>query len=81
MASHKFSVGQKVSFHPSATGLSHLRGSYTIARLLPSETRDWQYRVKSDRDAHERVVLESQLAALPDAPASLDPWSSGAKMG
>jgi hypothetical protein len=77
MAPHKFSVGQKVTFQPGASGQSHLRGSYTIVRQLPSETRDWQYRVKSDRDAHERMVLESQLAASLGAPASLSPWSVG----
>jgi hypothetical protein len=81
MAPHKFSVDQKVKFHPTAAGQSHQRGTYTIVRLLPSETRDWQYRVKSDHDAHERVVLESQLAALPSAITSTDPWSLGTKMG
>ena len=37
------------------------RGTYTIARLLPSETLEHQYRVKNIRDNHERVVRESQL--------------------
>ena len=45
-AFHKYSVGQKVSFLPGSGSLSHLRGSYTIVRLLPSGTRDWQYRVQ-----------------------------------
>lgn len=62
MPLHRFSVGQKVSFHPGSVDLRRLRGSYTIVRPLPSETRDQQYRVKSDFDGHERVVLESQLA-------------------
>ena len=39
-AFHKYSVGQKVSFLPGSGSLSHLRGSYTIVKLLPSETRD-----------------------------------------
>lgn len=62
MTPHKFSIGQRVNYNP-AGGLheSHVRGSYTIVRQLPSENRDWQYRVKSDRDQHERIVLESQL--------------------
>jgi hypothetical protein len=80
MASHKFSIGQRVSFHSGASGLSRLRGSYTIVRLLPSEARDWQYRVKSDHDGHERVVLESQLTAPSVAPASSDPWPVRTKM-
>lgn len=65
MSAHKFAVGQKVSFHPVAGDLRQLRGSYTVVRLLPSETRDLQYRVRSDQDGHERVILESQLAAAP----------------
>jgi hypothetical protein len=61
-AFHKYSVGQKVSFLPGSDSRSDLRGSYTIVRLLPSQTRDWQYRVKCDHDPYERVALESQLA-------------------
>ena len=34
-----------------------------VQRLMPLEGRDPQYRVKHDRDGHERVVNESQLAA------------------
>jgi hypothetical protein len=36
-------------------------GSYRITRLLPDEQGDHQYRIKSIRDAHERVAKESQL--------------------
>ncbi len=61
MAPHKFDVGERVSFLPGSGSLQHLGGSYTVVRRLPSENRDWQYRVKSDRDAHERIVTESQL--------------------
>lgn len=61
MTPYKFSVGQKVSFHPDERSLAHLRGGYSVVRRLPSINRDWQYRVKSDRDTHERIVLESQL--------------------
>jgi hypothetical protein len=39
------------------------RGKYKVLRLLPSETRDLQYRVKHTEDGHERVVRESQLTA------------------
>lgn len=63
MPSHSFAVGQKVQFRPGAGDLRPLRGRYTVVRLLPSETRDHQYRIKSDQDGHERVVLESQLAS------------------
>ena len=73
-ALHKYSLGQKVNFSPGFGSPSELRGRYTIVRLLPSETRDCQYRVKCDHDAHERVVLESQLSATLVSSAS-DPWA------
>lgn len=78
-ASHKYSVGQKISFLPDTRSLSHLRGNYTIVRLLPSESHDWQYRVKCDHDGHERVVLESQLAATPVESSLLARWAVQAK--
>ena len=39
-ASHKYSVGQNVSFLPGNASPSHARVSCTIVRLLPRETRD-----------------------------------------
>jgi hypothetical protein len=35
--------------------------SYKIAQLLPSESDDCQYRIKSSDEPHERVVEESEL--------------------
>jgi hypothetical protein len=61
MTPHKFAIGEKVEFSPGRFEGNVPRGSYTIARLLPSETADHQYRVKNLRDSHERVVRESQL--------------------
>jgi hypothetical protein len=63
MHSHKFAVGQVVDFLPGPGDANVPRGKYKIQRLLPSETKDLQYRVKHAVDGHERVVPESQLAA------------------
>ncbi len=60
---HKFQVGQVVDFLPGPRDANIPRGRYKVQRLLPSETRDPQYRVKHAVDGHERVVPESQLAA------------------
>ena len=79
MASHKYSVGQRVSFLPGGGSQSRLSGNFTIVRLLPSETRDLQYRVKCDQETHERVVLESQLAATAVKPFLSGPWAVQAK--
>ncbi len=63
MHRHRFAVGQTVDFLPGPADGNIPRGKYTIQRLLPSETRDLQYRVRHGLDGHERVVPESQLAA------------------
>jgi hypothetical protein len=63
MIRHKFTVGQSVEFMPGRLDHHIPRGSYTIVRQLPIEQQDCQYRVKNDRDGHERIVRESQLAA------------------
>ncbi|MBV8096366.1 MAG: hypothetical protein JOY71_03660 [Acetobacteraceae bacterium] len=64
MPQHKFTVGQIVEFlarprDPLDRNVP--RGNYTIERLLPSETKDLQYRVKHTVDGHQRVVAQSQL--------------------
>jgi hypothetical protein len=38
--------------------------SFKIVNLLPEANGVFQYRVKSQRDGHERVVRETQLAKL-----------------
>jgi hypothetical protein len=61
MTRHKYAVGQTVDFLPGALDGNVPRGRYKIQRLLPSETKDLQYRVKHVVDGHERVVLQSRL--------------------
>jgi hypothetical protein len=58
---HKFKVGQSVSFTSGPFGRGGTNGIYTITQLLPPEGDDYQYRIKSAREPHERVVKESQL--------------------
>ena len=36
-------------------------GNYTVVKLLPSDGDDYQYRIKSNGEAFERVAKESQL--------------------
>jgi hypothetical protein len=62
MTTHKFAVGQAVSFSPDR-GQLHIRGDlFTIVGLLPEAGDALQYRIKSQTDGHERVVREEQLA-------------------
>ncbi len=61
MSEHKYGLGQKVQFN----GRHHTRsapvGFYEVVRQLPDLDGDLQYRIKSSREAHERVVKESEL--------------------
>jgi hypothetical protein len=58
---HKFKVGQSVHFVGGLQYVTTVRGIYKIVRLLPSETKDCQYRIQSTTDGHERVVRESEI--------------------
>lgn len=66
MAEHKFKVGQTVE---PASGLSRTGDSlYEIMSLVPSEGQEPRYRVKRS-GAPERIVQESQLRFVADAPS------------
>jgi hypothetical protein len=60
MAAHKFKVGQLVILHSKRYGVR--AETFEVVRLLPQESGDFQYRVKSTRDGHERVVFERELS-------------------
>ena len=42
-------------------GAGAAKSTYKIIQLLPSDGSDFQYRIKSADEAHERVAKESQL--------------------
>jgi hypothetical protein len=58
---HKFKVGQSVNFMSGPFGRGGTNGIYKVTQLLPPEGDDYQYRIKSASEPHERVVKESQL--------------------
>jgi hypothetical protein len=61
MQSRKFAAGQSVSLKQSAFHRAPA-DTFEVVRLLPAERGNPQYRIKSLRDGHERVVTESDLA-------------------
>ncbi len=61
MPEHKFKVGQSVSFTSGPFGRGGTTGIYTVTLLLPHEGDDFQYRIKNEKEPHERVVKENQL--------------------
>ncbi len=65
MPLHSFAVGQMLEFDPGKFDGTAARGSYAVVRLPPNDGSDREYRVRSARDGHERVVRESQLRRGP----------------
>ncbi len=65
MQPHGFSVGQNVELSPGRYDGNATPGTYTVLRLLPNDGADREYRVRNQRDGHERVVRESQLRPGP----------------
>lgn len=61
MQRHSFEIGQNVELVAGVLTPPGMIGHYTIVRLLPNDASDREYRVRSERDGHERVVRESQL--------------------
>ena len=64
MQDHKFKVGQSVNFTSGPFGRGGGSGIYKVTQLLPPEGDDYQYRIKSSEEPHERVVKESQLSRV-----------------
>ena len=60
MELQKFKPGQSVELIPNDLRLKSL-GMFTVVRAMPNERGIQQYRVKSIKDGHERVVMESEL--------------------
>lgn len=64
MADVKFAAGQHVSLVGARTfSASAPKGVYRIVAALPKEGGLQRYRVRSDREMHDRIVDEARLQA------------------
>lgn len=59
---HRYKVGQVVAIRTSVMRLA-ADGVYTITRLLPSDSSDPRYCLKSERENFERIVPEGDLSS------------------
>ena len=59
--SHIFRAGQMVRLARAIRNRNAAEGSYEVVRQLPYGEGEFQYRIKSAREQHERVVKESEL--------------------
>jgi hypothetical protein len=62
MRSHKFHIGQTVQ--PRQLSRNLPAGFYKVTRRMPDRAGEFEYRIKSMKELHERVVAESELTAL-----------------
>ena len=60
MPSHKFHVGESVTLMP-AISRNVPAGVYQVTKQLPHNGREFEYRIKSANEEHERVARESEL--------------------
>src|SRR5262245_8424896 len=60
MASHKFQVGEIVNLRPIVSR-NVPGGAYEVTKHLPHSGREFEYRIKSASEEHERVVGETTL--------------------
>jgi hypothetical protein len=62
-ATHRYDTGQKVRFSRGFPYRAAAAGDYEVLGRLPRRDGEYQYRIKSARESHERVVKESELEA------------------
>jgi hypothetical protein len=64
MTRHIYSIGQQVSLDGPGRTYLKLAGVFTVTRLLPPLGAEFQYRIKSETEAHERVAVEHELRVV-----------------
>jgi hypothetical protein len=63
MSSHKLKIGETVILRP-AVSRNVPGGVYKVTKQLPHNGREFEYRIKSVSESHERVVQESKLTKV-----------------
>ena len=57
---HKFKVGDRVHFrHERIISAAH--GAYLVTMQLPDRDGEFEYRIRSPDEPHERIARESEL--------------------
>ena len=60
MPGHKFHIGETVQLLPPISRYAS-GGVYVVTKRLPASAGEYEYRIKSINELHERVVRESEL--------------------
>jgi hypothetical protein len=62
-AVHKFRLGRSVILQPTIFNRDAVRGAYEVMAQLPERDGQFEYRIKSRGEPHERVAKESDLSS------------------
>jgi hypothetical protein len=65
---HKFHLGQTVAYNRQK-GIWAARGAYLVTAKLPERDGEFEYRIRSALEEHERLVRESELTAISESEA------------
>ena len=59
---HKFTIGENVEFLPAiGRTIDAARGLYVVTMQLPDRDGEFEYRIRSPDEPHERTARESEL--------------------
>ena len=62
-AEHKFRLGRSVMLQSTIFNRDAARGAYEVMAQLPERDGQFEYRIKSRGEPHERVAKESDLSS------------------
>ena len=60
---HKLKPGRSVFLQPTIFNRDAPRGPLEVIKQLPERDGQFEYRIKSSREPHERVAKESELSS------------------
>jgi hypothetical protein len=63
MATHKFKLHQTVFLQATVSNRDAARGAYEVTKQLPERDGQFEYRIKSSSEPHERVAKEGDLSS------------------
>jgi hypothetical protein len=62
-AEHRFKLGRSVFLKSTTFNRDAARGAYEVIAQLPEREGQFEYRIKSRGEPHERVVKEDDLSS------------------
>jgi len=60
---HKFKLRQTVFLKPTSLNSGAARGAYEVTKQLPGRDGEFEYRIKSSSEPHERAVMENEISS------------------